>query len=113
MGDGLPLYNQVVPTQILVVLKYKMCYILYMTKDIRPGIFRNHGRALALTIPADYVREMGLVAGDSALFKREPDGLRLRIIRHSTLVELANAQDAEKQLAQNGPVEQGAIEAAE
>ena len=60
---------------------------------IRPGVFRNHGRALALTIPADYVREMGLVAGDTAFIKREPDGLRLRIIRHSTLVELANASE--------------------
>ena len=76
-----------------MVFKYKMCYILYMTKDIRPGIFRNHGRALALTIPADYVREMGLRAGDTAFIKREPDGLRLRIIRHSTLVELANASE--------------------
>ena len=63
-----------------------------MTKDIRPGIFRNHGRALALTIPADYVREMGLVAGDTAFIKREPDGLRLRIVRHSTMIELANTQ---------------------
>ena len=77
-----------------MVFKYKMCYILYMTKDIRPGIFRNHGRALALTIPADYVREMGLVAGDTAFIKREPDGLRLRIVRHSTMIELANAQEA-------------------
>ena len=64
-----------------------------MTKELRPGVFRNHGRALALTIPANYVREMGLVAGDTAFIKREPDGLRLRIVRHSKLVELANAQD--------------------
>ena len=66
-----------------------------MEKDIRPMVFRNHGRALALTIPAAYVQEMGLVAGDTALVKREPDGLRLRIVRHSKLVELANAQDTE------------------
>jgi antitoxin component of MazEF toxin-antitoxin module len=54
------------------------------------GGLPNHGRALALTIPADYVRELGLVAGDTAFVKREPDGLRLRIIRHSRMVELAN-----------------------
>jgi hypothetical protein len=53
-------------------------------------VFRNHGRALALTIPAAYVQEMGLVAGDTAIVKREPDGLKLRIIRHSTMVALAN-----------------------
>jgi len=64
-----------------------------MTSELRPGVFRNHGPSLALTIPADYVREMGLRAGDTALIKREPDGLRLRIIRHSTLVELANASE--------------------
>jgi antitoxin component of MazEF toxin-antitoxin module len=63
-----------------------------MEKDIRPMVFRNHGRALALTIPAAYVHEMGLVAGDTAFIKREPDGLRLRIIRHSTMVELAEKQ---------------------
>jgi antitoxin component of MazEF toxin-antitoxin module len=56
-------------------------------------IFRKHGCSLALTIPAEYVHEMGLVPGDSVFPKREPDGLRLRIIRHSSLVELANAQD--------------------
>jgi len=56
-------------------------------------ILRQHGGGLAVTIPADYVREEGLVAGDTALPKREPDGLKLRIIRHSTLVELANASE--------------------
>jgi hypothetical protein len=45
---------------------------------------------------------MGLEAGDTALIKCEPDSLRLRIIRHSTLVELANAQ--ENQMAEEGPV---------
>jgi antitoxin component of MazEF toxin-antitoxin module len=50
----------------------------------------GHG-ALVVTIPAAYVHEMGLVPGDQALVRREPDGLKLRIIRHSTLVELANA----------------------
>jgi hypothetical protein len=39
------------------------------------------------------VHEIGLVPGDQAIVKREPDGLRLRIIRHSTLVELANASE--------------------
>jgi antitoxin component of MazEF toxin-antitoxin module len=77
-----------------------------MEKALRPGRFRKHGRALALTIPAAYVHEMGLVPGDMAILKREPDGLRLRIIRHSTLVEIANAQDAENQLAQDVPVEE-------
>ena len=56
-------------------------------------VIRQHGGGLAVTIPADYVREEGLVAGDTALPKREPDGLKLRIIRHSTLVELANASE--------------------
>ena len=64
-----------------------------MTKEIRPLVFRKHGRALAFTVPAAYVHEMGLRPGDQAIVKREPDGLRLRIIRHSKLVELANAQD--------------------
>jgi hypothetical protein len=35
---------------------------------------------------------MRLVPGDQAIVKREPNGLRLRIIRHSSLLELANAQ---------------------
>ena len=70
-----------------------MWYILYMQKEIRPIVFRRHGRALALTIPAAYVHEIGLVPGDHAIVKREPDGLKLRIVRHSTLVELANAQE--------------------
>jgi hypothetical protein len=56
-------------------------------------VIRQHGGGLAVTIPADYVREEGLVAGDTAIPKREPDGLRLRIIRHSTLVGLANAEE--------------------
>jgi hypothetical protein len=73
-----------------------------MIKELRPGRFRKHSSTLALTIPADYVREMGLVPNDTVIFKREPDGLRLRIIRHSTLVELANAQ--ERQMAEEGPV---------
>jgi antitoxin component of MazEF toxin-antitoxin module len=64
-----------------------------MTKELRPMVIRQHGGGLAVTIPADYVREEGLVAGDTALPKREPDGLRLRFIRHSTLVELANASE--------------------
>jgi antitoxin component of MazEF toxin-antitoxin module len=110
MGSGFLLYNQVLPDQLVVVTKCKMCLYCIMTKNIRPGIFRNHGRALALTIPADYVREMGLVAGDTALFKREPDGLRLRIVRHSTLVELANTQEP---TGQNCPVEEEAPVAAE
>jgi antitoxin component of MazEF toxin-antitoxin module len=64
-----------------------------MQKEPIPGIFRKHGSSLALTIPAVYVHEMGLVVGDTAFIKREPDGLRLRIIRHATLVELANASE--------------------
>jgi phage gp45-like len=77
-----------------------------MEKELRPAVFRKHSRALILTIPAAYVREMGLVPGDTALLKREPDGLRLRIIRHSTLVELANAQES---TGQGCPVEQEAV----
>jgi antitoxin component of MazEF toxin-antitoxin module len=76
-----------------------------MEKELRPAVFRRHGRALSLTIPAAYVHEMGLVPGDTAFIKREPDGLRLRIIRHSTLVEIANAQEA---TASHGSVEQEA-----
>jgi antitoxin component of MazEF toxin-antitoxin module len=48
---------------------------------------------LVVSIPAAYVHEMGLVAGDQAIVKREPDGLKLRIVRHSKMVELANAQE--------------------
>jgi antitoxin component of MazEF toxin-antitoxin module len=73
-----------------------------MTKELRPGRFRKHATTLAITIPAAYVHEVGLVPGDQAIFKREPDGLRLRIIRHSTLVELANAQ--ESNVAEEDPV---------
>ena len=65
-----------------------------MTKELRPMVIRQHGGGLAVTIPADYVREEGLVAGDTAIPKREPDGLRLRFIRHSKLLELANAQES-------------------
>jgi antitoxin component of MazEF toxin-antitoxin module len=68
-------------------------YTVVMTKEIRRLVFRKHGRALAFTVPAAYVHEMGLVPGDQAIVKREPDGLKLRIIRHSKLVELANAGD--------------------
>jgi antitoxin component of MazEF toxin-antitoxin module len=67
--------------------------IVGMTKELRPVTFRRNGRALALTIPAAYVHEMGLVPGDHAIVRREPDGLLLRIIRHSTMIELANAQE--------------------
>jgi antitoxin component of MazEF toxin-antitoxin module len=70
-----------------------------MTKELRPVTFRRNGRALALTIPAAYVHEIGLVPGDHAIVKRAPDGLHLRIIRHSTLVELANATEAEGNVA--------------
>jgi antitoxin component of MazEF toxin-antitoxin module len=66
-----------------------------MTKELRPVTFRRNGRALALTIPAAYVHEMGLVPGDHAIVKREPDGLKLRIIRHASMVEMANAQEPE------------------
>jgi antitoxin component of MazEF toxin-antitoxin module len=75
-----------------------------MTKEIRPMIFRKHGRALALTIPAEYVHEVALLPGDIALFKREPDGLRLRIVRHPKQDEFAN--ETENQLATKLPVEQ-------
>jgi antitoxin component of MazEF toxin-antitoxin module len=68
------------------------------------------GNSLAITIPFELVREIGLVPGDTALFKREPDGLRLRIIRHSKMVELANAQDTD--VVQTA-IEQEATEAAE
>ena len=66
-----------------------------MAKELRPMVFRKLGRALVVTIPAAYVHEMGLVAGDTAFPKHEPDGLKLRIIRHSTMVELAHAQEAQ------------------
>jgi antitoxin component of MazEF toxin-antitoxin module len=59
----------------------------------KPKTFRVTGNSLAITIPYEIVRDIGLVPGDAALFRREPDGLKLRIIRHSTMVELANAQD--------------------
>jgi antitoxin component of MazEF toxin-antitoxin module len=84
-----------------------------MIKELKPMTFRRHGRALALTIPAIYVHEVGLEPGDIALLKREPDGLRLRIVRYSTAIELTDAQDAENQPAKNGPVAQEATEAAE
>ena len=48
---------------------------------------------MALTIPAIYVHEVGLEPGDIALLKREPDGLRLRIVRYTTMAD-ANAQEA-------------------
>lgn len=54
---------------------------------------------MGLSIPTVFVREMGLVPGDSAFIKREPDGLKLRIIRHSTMVELANGQEQAEQEA--------------
>jgi len=72
-----------------IVWVYTWC----MSKELKPMTFRRHGRALALTIPATYVHEVGLEPGDIALLKREPDGLRLRIVRHSTMIELANTQD--------------------
>ena len=68
-------------------------YTVVMTKELRPLVFRKHGRALAFTVPAAYVHEMGLVPGDQAIVRREPDGLKLRIIRHSKLLEIANAQE--------------------
>jgi hypothetical protein len=64
-----------------------------MPRETIPGTFRINGGSLTLTIPAPYVNEMGLVPGDTALISREPDGLRLRIIRHSKLLELANAEE--------------------
>jgi len=67
--------------------------VLIMTQYSKPLRLRIQGGGLGVTIPNQFVREMGLIAGDSVLFRREPDGLRMRIIRHSTLVELANAQD--------------------
>jgi antitoxin component of MazEF toxin-antitoxin module len=61
----------------------------------KPVRLRQNGGSVALTIPGELVRELGLAVGDLALFKREPDGLRLRIIGHPALVELANAQDTD------------------
>ena len=58
-----------------------------MTQYSKPVRLRTQGHGLGATIPHRLVREMGLSLGDTALFKREPDGLRLRIIKHSTLVE--------------------------
>jgi antitoxin component of MazEF toxin-antitoxin module len=58
------------------------------------NLLRQQGSSLVMTIPSDFVRELGLVRGDRAIIRREPDGLKLRIIRHSKLVELANAQEA-------------------
>src|SRR6516162_6812392 len=57
--------------------------MLFMTQYSNPFPFRVTGGSLAITIPSEIVRDMGLVPGDTALFRREPDGLRLRIIRHS------------------------------
>ena len=68
--------------------------IALMTQYSKPFAFRVTGGSLAITIPINIVNEMGLVPGDAALFRREPDGLKLRIIKHSTMVELANAQEA-------------------
>jgi hypothetical protein len=65
--------------------------VLIMTQYSKPLRLRVQGGGLGVTIPNVFVR-MGLLAGDTVLFRREPDGLRLRIIRHSALVELANAQ---------------------
>jgi antitoxin component of MazEF toxin-antitoxin module len=65
----------------------------------KPVRLRVQGGGLGVTVPQKLVREMGLAAGDSVLFKREPDGLRMRIIQHSKLVELALAQDAEETVA--------------
>jgi hypothetical protein len=79
-----------------------------MTKEIRPLVFRKHGRALAFTVPAAYVHEMGLVPGDQAIVKREPDGLRLRIVRYTHALTEAENQDA-----QNGPPVQEASVPAE
>jgi antitoxin component of MazEF toxin-antitoxin module len=60
-----------------------------MTKELKPMTFRRHGRALALTIPSTYVHEVGLEPGDIALLKREPDGLRLRIVRYATMGDVS------------------------
>jgi antitoxin component of MazEF toxin-antitoxin module len=81
-----------------------------MIKDLKPVTFRRHGRALALTIPATYVHEVGLEPGDIALLKREPDGLRLRIVRYTTATD---EQEAENQVPQNAAPAQEATEAAE
>src|SRR5262245_37201137 len=93
-GGGLFLCNSVILTQYVVVsagFRYKLSS---MARELRPMVFRKFGkRALGLTIPAAYVQEMGLVPGDTAIVKREPDGLRLRIIRHSKLLEFANASE--------------------
>jgi antitoxin component of MazEF toxin-antitoxin module len=84
--------------------------LIAMAKELRPMVFRKLGRALVVTIPAAYVHEMGLVAGDTAFPKREPDGLHLRIVRHSKLIELAN--ETENQLAKNGQLQE-AVELSE
>ena len=65
-------------------------------------VIHRYGRALAVSIPSEYVHEMGVVPGDTVFFEREPDGLHLRIFQRSTLVEFANGQ-----------AEQEATEAAE
>ena len=86
-----------------------------MTQYSKPMRIRAQGGGLGVSIPHQFVRELGLAVGDSALFKREPDGLKLRIIRHSTLVELANAQDGANGPPDgpNGPVEGVPADAAE
>jgi hypothetical protein len=56
-----------------------------MTQYSKPVRLRNQGHSLAVTIPYNFVREMGLGPGDAALFKREPDGLKLRIISHAAM----------------------------
>jgi antitoxin component of MazEF toxin-antitoxin module len=63
-----------------------------MNQYSKPIVFRQTGSSLAITIPSCFVREIGLVPGDSALFRREPDGLKLRIIKHTAMVELADAE---------------------
>jgi antitoxin component of MazEF toxin-antitoxin module len=56
----------------------------------RPMTIHRYGQSLAVTIPGVYAHELELAPGDRVLFKREPDGLKLRIIRHPTMGELAN-----------------------
>jgi antitoxin component of MazEF toxin-antitoxin module len=64
-----------------------------MTQYSKPVRLRQQGGSLGLTIPSEITREMGLSVGDLAMFKREPDGLRIRIIGHPALVELAEKQE--------------------
>jgi hypothetical protein len=71
-------------------------------------VLRSQSRSLVVTIPYQLVDEMGLVVGDIAIFKREPDGLRLRIIRPPKQDEPANETENPTAL-KNAPEQEEAV----